>query len=47
MRYDFMLTTLLFTTSLSLLKSVGTGKNLSTSNLLTLLFSVFKLKPRS
>ena len=37
------LTTSFFTTSLSLLKSTGTGKNLSTSNLSTLLFKLFKL----
>ena len=32
-----------FTTSLSLLKSTGTGTHLSTSNLSTLLFKLFKL----
>ena len=35
--------TLFFTTSLSLLKSTGTGTNLSTSNLSTLLFKLLKL----
>ena len=38
--YTVFLTTLFFTTSLSLLKSTGTGANLSMSNLST---SVFKL----
>ena len=37
------LTTSFFTTSLSLIKSVGTGTNLSRSNLSTLLFKLFKL----
>ena len=36
--YTSFLTTSFFTTSLSLLKSTGTGTNLSTSNLSTLLF---------
>ena len=34
---------IIFTTSLSLLKSRGIGTNLSTSNLSTLLFKLFKL----
>ena len=38
--YTFFLTTSFFTTSLSLLKSTGTGANLSISNLST---SIFKL----
>ena len=37
------MTTSFFTTSLSLLKSTGTGTNLSTSNLPTLLFKLLKL----
>ena len=37
------LTALFFTTSISLLKSIGTGTNLSTSNLVTLLFKLLKL----
>ena len=37
------LPTSFFATSLSLLKSPGTGNNLSTSNLSTLLFKFFKL----
>ena len=37
------LTTVIFTTSLSLLKSTGTSTNLSTSNLSNLLFKLFKL----
>ena len=37
------LTTLFLTTSLSLLKSAARGTNLSTSNLSTLLFKLFKL----
>ena len=37
-----MLITSFFTTSLSLLKSTGTGTNLSTSNLPTLLFKLLK-----
>ena len=36
--------TLLFTTSLSLLKSTGAVTNLSTSNLSTLLFKLLLLK---
>ena len=41
--YSVFLTTSVFTTSLSLLKSTETGTNLSTSNLSTLLFKLFKL----
>ena len=41
--YTSFLTTIFFTTSLSLLKSTGTGANLSTSNLSTLFFKLFKL----
>ena len=41
--YTSFLTTSFFTTSLSLLKSTETGTNLSTSNLYTLLFKLFKL----
>ena len=37
------MTTSFFTTSLSLLKSTGTGTNLSTSNLSTLLSKLLKL----
>ena len=40
--YTSFLTTSVFTTSLSLLKSTGTGTNLSTSNLSTLLFKLIK-----
>ena len=40
--YSVFLATLIFTTSLSLLKSRGTGPNLSSSNLSTLLFKLFK-----
>ena len=36
--YTSFLTTSFFTTSLSLLKSIGAGANLATSNLSTLLF---------
>ena len=39
----YFLTASFFTTSLSLLKSTGTGTNLSKSNLSTLLFKLFKL----
>ena len=39
----FFLTAPFFTTSFSLLKSTGTGTNLSTSNLSTLLFKFLKL----
>ena len=41
-QYHF-LTISFFTTSLSLLKSTGTGANLSTSNLSTLLFKLLNL----
>ena len=41
--YTSLLTTSFFTTSLSLIKSTGTGTNLSTSNLSTLLFKLFQL----
>ena len=41
--YTSFLTTSVFTTSLSLLKLTGTGANLSTSNLSTLLFKLLKL----
>ena len=41
--YTSFLTTSFFTISLSLLKSTGTGTNLSTSNLSTLLFKLLKL----
>ena len=41
--YTFFLMTSLFPTSLTLLKSVGTGTNLSTSYLSTSLFKLFKL----
>ena len=41
--YASFLTTTFFTTSLSLLKSTGTGSNLSKPNLSTLLFKLFKL----
>ena len=41
--YISFLTTLFFTTSLSLLRSSRTGTNLSTSNLSTLLFKLVKL----
>ena len=37
------LTTSFFTTSISLLKSIGRGTNLSTSNLSTLLLKLLKL----
>ena len=40
--YTSFLTTSFFTTSLSLLKSTGTGNNLSTSNLSILLFKLLK-----
>ena len=40
---ESVLTTSLFTTSLGLPKSAGTGPNLSTSSLSTLLFRLFKL----
>ena len=38
--YTSFLMTLFFTTSLSLLKSTGTGTNLSTSNLSTFVFQI-------
>ena len=41
--YSVFLTTSFFTTLLSLLKSTGTGANLSISNLSTLLFKLLKL----
>ena len=41
--YSIFLTTSFFTALLSLLKSTGTGANLSISNLSTLLFTLFKL----
>ena len=41
--YASFLTSSLFTASLSLLKSAGTGTNLSTSNLSILLFKLVKL----
>ena len=41
--YTSFLATSVFTTSLSLLKLTGTGANLSTSNLSTLLFKLLKL----
>ena len=41
--YTSFLTTSVFTASLSLLKLTGTGANLSTSNLSTLLFKLLKL----
>ena len=41
--YTSFLATSFFTTSLSLLKSTGTGTNLSTSNLSTLLFKLLEL----
>ena len=41
--YSVFLTTWFFTTSLRLLKSTGTGTNLSRSNLSNLLFKLFKL----
>ena len=41
--YTSFLTTSVFTTSLTLLKLTGTGANLSTSNLSTLLFKLLKL----
>ena len=41
--YTFLLTTSLFTTSLSLLKPTVAGANLSTSTLSTLLFKLLKL----
>ena len=41
--YTSFLTTSFFTTSFSLLKSTGTGTNLSISNLSTLLFKSLKL----
>ena len=44
--YTHFLTTSFYTTSLSLLKSTGTGINLSTSNLSTLLFKLLKLVGR-
>ena len=40
--YTYFLTTLFFTTSLSLFKSKGTGTNLLTSSLSDLLFKLFK-----
>ena len=40
--YTVFLTTSFFTTSLSLLKSTGTGANLSMSNLSTLVFKLAK-----
>ena len=40
--YTIFLTTSFFTRSLNLLKSTGTGTNLSTSNLSTLLFKLAK-----
>ena len=40
--YTSFLISSFFTTSLSLLKSTGTGTNLSTSNLSTLIFKLFK-----
>ena len=40
--YAVFLTTSFFTTSLSLLKSTGTGTNLSMSNLSTLVFELDK-----
>ena len=41
--YTSFLTTSFFTTSVSLLKSTGSGTNLSISNLSTLLFKLLKL----
>ena len=41
--YTSFLTVSFFTTSLSLIKLTGTGTNLSTSNLCTLLFKLLKL----
>ena len=41
--YSVFLTTSFFTTSLSLLKSTGTGANLSISNLSTSVFKLAKL----
>ena len=40
--YILFLTTSFFTASLNLIKSTGTGTNLSTSNLSNLLFKLFK-----
>ena len=44
--YTSFLTTSFFTTSLNILKSTGTGTNLSTSSLSTLLFKMFRLVGR-
>ena len=41
--YTYLLTTSCFTTSLSSFKSMGTGTYLSTYNLSTLIFKLFKL----
>ena len=41
--HTYLLTTSFFTTSLSLLKSIGTGTNLSTPNLSNLVFKFLKL----